>query len=604
MKNQTDVENEKLKKVAVLLITIVAIELLFELGMLNNVNNVNVNKTLQVLVNQVVDVIENNRQREDELTKSLKEDYIIRAKAVAYMINAKKNVEYNVSELKKIAQLTEVDEIHLFDASGRIYSGTVPEYYGYSFDSGEQIGYFKPMLTDKALVMCQNVLPNTLEGKQMMYAITWDETGEKMIQIGIKPTRLLKELKQDEISTVISNMPVYDGVSIYVADESSGEICGATDKSKIGQTLKSIGIMPPSTDRKEAITDRQRVDGKRCACIFRRTGNYIIGVTFATSFNRASSYVAMGAMTVYLGFAMAGIIIVVSRMLKLTSKSNMDELTGCFNRRAYEEDARKIFQRDDFIYISADVNGLKEVNDNLGHSAGDELIQGAAFCLKQSFDRYGKIYRIGGDEFVAVLFIREQQFAPIKEAFEKLAEQWVGQHREKMTISYGYVSSKERKWDSLYEISKAADERMYEMKEAYYKRNGIDRKNQQIAYRALCRLYTKILKINLTRDCFQIINLTQDEQDLLKNSLDKISVWLHDFGQAGIIHPDDLQQYFEKTDIKYMQSYFKCRKGFLDITYRRKRGQRYEHTVMKIIPADDYSDEEQTCFLYVASIDG
>ena len=37
--------------------------------------------------------------------------------------------------------------------------------------------YFKPMLTDKELTMCQDITPNTAEGKKIMYAITWNEDG-------------------------------------------------------------------------------------------------------------------------------------------------------------------------------------------------------------------------------------------------------------------------------------------------------------------------------------------------------------------------------------------------------------------------------------------
>ena len=52
-----------------------------------------------------------------------------------------------------------------------------------------------------------------------------------------------------------------------------------------------------------------------------------------------------------------------------------------------------------FIYVSMDVNGLKIINDRQGHAAGDELICVAASCMKTRFDRYGKVYRMGGDEF-------------------------------------------------------------------------------------------------------------------------------------------------------------------------------------------------------------
>ena len=78
---------------------------------------------------------------------------------MSYIVDAKPQVENDVEELQKIAKLMSVDEIHLFDETGCITSGSVPKYFGYSFDSGTQMSYFKPMLTDKSLTMCQDVTP-------------------------------------------------------------------------------------------------------------------------------------------------------------------------------------------------------------------------------------------------------------------------------------------------------------------------------------------------------------------------------------------------------------------------------------------------------------
>ncbi|MFR3283861.1 MAG: diguanylate cyclase domain-containing protein [Clostridium fessum] len=47
--------------------------------------------------------------------------------------------------------------------------------------------------------------------------------------------------------------------------------------------------------------------------------------------------------------------------------------------------------------------GWKRVNDTYGHVAGDELIRAAADCMKNSFNEYGKVYRIGGDEFAVII---------------------------------------------------------------------------------------------------------------------------------------------------------------------------------------------------------
>ena len=98
------------------------------------------------------------------------------------------------------------------------------------------------MLEDKSLTMCQDVTPNTSEAKEMMYAITWNEDGTKMIQVGIEPKRLLNEIKQNNISNVVAGMPVYKDMEIVVADVDTQVIEGATDGSNTGKKLEDIGI--------------------------------------------------------------------------------------------------------------------------------------------------------------------------------------------------------------------------------------------------------------------------------------------------------------------------------------------------------------------------
>ena len=221
----------KKRKLIILAITIIAAALLLEGFILKYVNDKNSDRTSKVLLDRVITVLDKNDKSEEALIKSLKDDYIVRAKSVSYIIDAKPEVEYDVDELQKIAALISVDEIHLFDTKGYIYSGSVPKYFGYSFDSGEQMAYFKPMLKDKKLTMCQDVTPNTSEAKEMMYAITWNEAGNKMIQVGIEPKRLLNEAKQNEVSNVVADMPVYKGMEILVADADTKIVAGATDSS-------------------------------------------------------------------------------------------------------------------------------------------------------------------------------------------------------------------------------------------------------------------------------------------------------------------------------------------------------------------------------------
>lgn len=178
-------------RLAALAVAVIVVALMLEAGILKYVNDKMTYRISEVMLDRVFTVLEKNEQSEADMIESLKSDYIVRARAVSYILDAKPEAELDVDELQRIAKLISVDEIHLLDQTGMIYSGTLPKYFGYNFDTGEQMAYFKPMLTDKQLSMCQDVTPNTAEGKEMMYAIVWDESASKMIQVGITPKHLL-----------------------------------------------------------------------------------------------------------------------------------------------------------------------------------------------------------------------------------------------------------------------------------------------------------------------------------------------------------------------------------------------------------------------------
>lgn len=605
----------KILKLVCLLIFVIGTAVFLEAAILYTVNNKNVYQISKVLLDQAVDIIDKNQKNEDDMIQSLKEDYIVRAKAVSYIIDAKPEAEKNTTELKKIADLMSIDEIHIFDKKGKIYSGTEPKYYGYSFDSGEQMAYFKPMLKNKKLTMCQDVTPNTSEGKKMMYALVWNEAGDRMIQVGIEPVRLLQEVKQNEADAVVANMPVYKGMSLYVTDKKSGKIYGATDSKKIGKTLDDIGL---SRQRKKIAKENLvsgivRVDGEKSLYIIKKTKKYIVGVTFEIASDNASNMIAILIMVVYLSIAAGVILLVISRLSKvrkekkeqsamlssISEMSNIDKMTGCFNRRSYEEDLSKMSANDQFIYISMDVNGLKIINDSHGHAAGDELICGAAACMRSCFDKYGKVYRIGGDEFVAVLFVQLEQFLWIKTEFDGDIRYWTGNQVEEISISCGYVSSGERKWESMKEIANVADIRMYEEKAMYYKKNGVDRQGQPASYVALYRLYSQILRINLQKDHYKILNWKETIHKNKQLPKGTLTEWFDNFQDIQFIHPDDREEYQQKTDLEYLKQQFAEQKEFVTITYRVKEGTDYKTVTLEIVPEDENSKNTYEGFLYV-----
>ena len=156
----------------------------------------------------------------------------------------------------------------------------------------------------------------------------------------------------------------------------------------------------------------------------------------------------------------------------LMRMSITDTLTGCHNRRAYEDKVMELSSQkieDDFVYVLADLNGLKRTNDTLGHAAGDELISGATLCMQNGFGPYGCIYRIGGDEFAALIHANEETFAGIMENLNSIMNSWKGQSVDKLSISIGYASHREFPDMTIDELGKIADKKMYEAKQEYYK---------------------------------------------------------------------------------------------------------------------------------------
>ena len=91
---------------------------------------------------------------------------------------------------------------------------------------------------------------------------------------------------------------------------------------------------------------------------------------------------------------------------KQRSQLMQDALSGARSRHAYmramEQFGDLTALPEDLVAFTVDINGLKNVNDTVGHDAGDELIVGAARCLKAAIGEDGECYRTGGDEFVVL----------------------------------------------------------------------------------------------------------------------------------------------------------------------------------------------------------
>ena len=156
-------------------------------------------------------------------------------------------------------------------------------------------------------------------------------------------------------------------------------------------------------------------------------------------------------------------------MDRLKVLSSKDILTGVMNRNEMNNYVDKIssdkkVSSTSVGVIFADLNGLKRVNDQYGHTAGDTLLKNAALALEEVFDT-DEIYRAGGDEFTIIITgITEEELGKRVEAIREVSQKY-----EHVCFAIGqcYEASKSNVRQAL----RIADERMYEDKRKYYEKH-------------------------------------------------------------------------------------------------------------------------------------
>lgn len=256
---------------------------------------------------QIEQVLEENQKELEEIRQEYRQTCLHNAEIIAKIVEDEPEILYRADELKQIAVIVEVDEIHIFNKEGYIFSGTHPEYYGYSFDSGEQISFFKPMLKDKTLRLVQEITPNTAENNLMQYSALWSKNGEFIVQVGMKPVTIMKETEKNELSYLFSLFRVSQEANYFAIDVESGEVVGSTNLDCVGQGLTEIGLNLHQVAN-DADGFHAKVCGSTSFCVFKKVGTNYIGriVTCRNLYQRIPNTVAVISLCfITIGFILA-----------------------------------------------------------------------------------------------------------------------------------------------------------------------------------------------------------------------------------------------------------------------------------------------------------
>ena len=157
-----------------------------------------------------------------------------------------------------------------------------------------------------------------------------------------------------------------------------------------------------------------------------------------------------------------------------SERSKCDPLTGLFNRETYYYDLNKMGKNINAV-IQLDMNGLKWINDNQGHQAGDNALVTIGRICEKNAHRNVYAYRLGGDEFtiLAVNYSEPKIQMIVNQIKEDLG-------KTEYYCSVGYAIKDPTKEETIEELLRRAEEQMYLDKEEFYKDAKFERRKANI----------------------------------------------------------------------------------------------------------------------------
>lgn len=175
---------------------------------------------------QVIHTLENNQAELSILQENLDEDYLTRAKAAAYIFDTQEEISMNVDEMKYLATLLNVDELHVIDENGFIIAASVSRYVGFDMSKHEQSRAFLSLFESDKDYFIQEAQPNAADQKIMQYIGVTRKEKKGIVQVGFKPTRQLEAKARNTCEYIFSRFPTDSGEQLFAVDRFTGTILG------------------------------------------------------------------------------------------------------------------------------------------------------------------------------------------------------------------------------------------------------------------------------------------------------------------------------------------------------------------------------------------
>lgn len=315
--------------IAALLVTIIAT--FSFLTVANWYANMNSSKSKLVDVRQK---LANNEVTVAQLTETLGQNNLAKARAFAGMLAEDATIENNFDRLTEIKDRLMVNEVHIIDEDGIITNSSVEAYIGFDMNSGEQSRAFMVLVDDPSLEIVQEPQQNSAEGTMMQYIGVGRTDAKGFVQVGVRPEALEQTLAGTEISVVLEEIDFGNNGYIYAIDAESGQLTAHPNEALIGTSAADAGFSPSFTG-----SGRIKVDGKSGYYYAEENDGMIIGTFLPASEFYATRRNQTLLMSLCMLIIFSVLLILINRMVDSKIVCGLNNITasmkkiadGCFD---------------------------------------------------------------------------------------------------------------------------------------------------------------------------------------------------------------------------------------------------------------------------------
>lgn len=374
----------------------------------------------------------NNEASIAQLTETLGQNSLAKARAVANMIAEEPSLAKNAAKLSEIKDRLMVNEIHIIDEEGIITCSTIDAYVGFDMKSGEQSNAFMVIVDDPSIEIVQEPQRNVAEGIVMQYIGVTRLDDKGYLQVGVRPEVLEEVLAGTDISVVLREIEFGDNGYIYAIDKTSGTLIAHPNDALIGMPAVDAGFPGGFVGSGKA-----KVDGQTGYYYAEEEGDIIIGTFLSSSeyFIARRNQTFIVSLSMFLIFGI--LLFMINRMVDSKIVQGVNNITNSTKKIADGDFGISINEKGnpEFEQLSDSINWMVEnicqnmqKNENLMHQQEADvennriLIENVKTACKELGQVAGQTLE-NADNIYDGTGKQEKSISDLKQIMEKLTQE-------------------------------------------------------------------------------------------------------------------------------------------------------------------------------------